>query len=86
MVVETAGFNALSALDGMGHPHSEAMRLTERFRRVDFGHMELKVTVDDPKTYTKPVTVTVSQHLLPDTDLIESFCEPGEKDRQHIGQ
>ena len=49
LVVETTGFNALSALDGMGHPHGEAMRLTERFRRVDFGHMELKITVDDPK-------------------------------------
>jgi hypothetical protein len=86
LVVETTGFNAFSLLDAMGHPHSEAMRLTERFRRVDFGHMEVKITVYDPKTYTKPVTVTVSQHLLPDTDLIESFCEPGEKDRQHLGQ
>jgi len=86
MVVETAGFNALSPLDGMGHPHSQSMRLTERLRRIDFGHMELKVTVDDPKTYTKPVTVTVTQHLLPDTDLLESFCEAGERDRPHIGQ
>jgi hypothetical protein len=83
-VIDTLGFNDKGGLDAMGHFHSENMRLTERFRRRDFGHMELQVTLDDPKTYTKPVTVTVGLRLLPDTDLIESFCSEGEKDLAHM--
>ncbi len=82
-VVETNGFNDLAALDAMGHPHSEAMKITERFRRVDFGHMNLQITVDDPVTYAKPVTISVRLGLLPDTDLIESVCEL-EKDQPHM--
>jgi len=85
MVVETAGFNDKGVLDAMGHFHSESMRLTERFRRREFGHMELAVTVDDPKTYTQPVTIKIGMRLLPDTDLIESFCSEGESDLAHIG-
>ena len=64
----------------MGHPHSDAMRLRERFHRRDFGDLEIEITIDDPKTYTKPVTIRTSQRLLPDTDLIESFCTEGETD------
>jgi hypothetical protein len=85
MVVETIGFNDKGVLDAMGHFHSESMRLTERFRRRDFGHMELAITVDDPKTYTQPVTIKTGMRLLPDTDLIESFCSEGESDLVHIG-
>jgi hypothetical protein len=84
LVVDTAGFNSLSVLDAMGHFHSEAMRVTERFHRRDFGHMDLQITVDDPKTYTKPVTISVSYRLFPDTDVIESFCSEGEQDLAHI--
>jgi len=83
-VIDTTGFNDKGGLDAMGHIHSENMHFTERFRRRDFGHMELQTTVDDPKTYTKPVTVTVTLRLLPDTDLIESFCSEGEKDLVHL--
>jgi hypothetical protein len=83
-VVNTTGFNDLSALDALGHPHSEAMRITERFRRLDFGHMQLQITMDDPATYTRPVTVSVPLRLLPDTDILESVCED-EKDQAHIG-
>jgi hypothetical protein len=84
LVVDTAGFNDRSWLDAFGHPHSESMRVTERFHRRDFGHMEVQITVDDPTMYTKPFTIKINQRLLPDTDLIESFCLENEKDRAHI--
>ena len=57
MVVETAGFNDQTWLDGSGHPHSEAMRVTERFRRVNVGRMEIEIVIDDPKAYTKPLKI-----------------------------
>ncbi len=83
-VIETVGFNDKGPLDAMGHFHSEAMRLTERIRRRDFGHMEMELTVDDPKTYTQPVTDHVNFRLLPDTELMESFCSEGEQDLAHM--
>ena len=74
LVVHSAGFNDKTWLDGSGHPHSQAMHLVERFRRRDVGHMDIEITIDDPKAYTKPLTYTQSQRLLPDTDLIEYIC------------
>jgi hypothetical protein len=74
-VVETAGVNDKFWMDTNGHPHTEALRVTERFRRKDFGHMEVEVTIDDPKAYTKPWKATIKQHLLPDTELLEFVCE-----------
>jgi hypothetical protein len=85
-VVETVGFNDKSWLDGIGHPHSEALRLTERYRRRDYGHMEMEVTMDDPKMYTKPFSIKVTQLLIPDSDIIESVCAENEKDRPHMGR
>jgi hypothetical protein len=85
-VVNTTGFNNQGWLDARGHTHSEAMRLTERFHRVDFGHMDLQITIDDPETYTRPFSVKLKQHLLPDTDLLESVCAENEKDAAHAGQ
>jgi hypothetical protein len=82
-VAETIGFNDKSWLDDPGHPHSEEMRVTERFRRPNFGRMEVQITFDDPKTYTKPWSATIPFALLPDTDLIESICE-NERDRVHM--
>lgn len=82
-VAETIGFNDLSWLDDPGHPHSDALRVTERFRRLDFGRMEMQITFDDPKTYTKPWSATIPFTLLADTELIESICE-NEKDREHM--
>jgi hypothetical protein len=82
-VVETAGFNDQTALDGMGHPHSEALRVTERFRRRDFGHLDWEMTFDDPKTYAKPFTIRVPHDLIADGDIFEMFCE-NEKDRVHM--
>jgi hypothetical protein len=84
LVVETAGFNDKTALDGMGHPHSDALRITERFRRRDFGHLDYEMTFDDPKMYTKPFTIKVPHDLLADSDLFESYCDENEKDRAHL--
>jgi hypothetical protein len=84
LAVDTIGFNDRSWLDAFGHPHSEGMRVTERFRRRDFGHMDMQVTIDDPKMYTRPFTFSVAHRLLPDTDVIEAICAENEKDRVHI--
>ena len=84
LVVDTIGFNDKSPLDAMGHFHSEAMRLAERIHRRDFGHLEMEVTVTDPKTLTQPVAVRLNYRLLPDTELIESFCSEGEQDLAHL--
>jgi hypothetical protein len=82
-VAETTGFNDQSWFDDPGHPHSDALRVTERFRRPDFGHLTVEVTIDDPKSYTKPWSVNIPFNLLPDTELIESICE-NERDHAHI--
>ena len=82
-VVDTIGFNDQTYLDDGGHPHSNALRVTERFRRRDFGHMEIQITIDDPEAYNKPWTVTIPKELMPDTDLIEWMCE-NEKDLPHL--
>jgi hypothetical protein len=75
LVVETGGFNDRGWLDIEGHPHTEALYITERFRRRDFGHMDLEVTINDPGAFTKPFSVRVDKTLVPDTDLLESVCE-----------
>jgi len=61
-----------------------APRVTERFRRRDFGHLDVQITVDDPKTFTNPFTITVTELLVPDTELLESFCAENDKDVAHI--
>jgi hypothetical protein len=84
LAVDTLGFNDRSWLDANGHPRSEAMHIVERFRRRDFGHIDLALTVDDPKVYTRPFTVKIGYRLLPDTDILESVCAENEKDRIHL--
>lgn len=84
LVVETTGINDRTWLDGAGHKHSENLRITERFHRLNFGRMELQLTLEDPQTFTKPVTVKFNLRLLPDSDLIESFCSEDEKDLSHV--
>ena len=83
-VVETSGFNDKTVLDMMGHFHSDALRVTERFRRRDFGHMEIEMTLDDPRTYTRPFTIKVPFELLADQDIFEMNCNENEKDRPHL--
>ena len=80
LVVETVGFTDRQWLDGMGHPSSERLKLIERFRRPDVGHLEIEITVDDPGAYTKPITYTPKLTLIPDEDLLEYFCADNEKD------
>ena len=83
-VVESAGFNEKTALDAFGHPHSAQLRVVERFRRRDFGHLDVEMTFDDPKMYSRPFTVRVPHNLLADADIFEMFGE-NEKDCGHIG-
>jgi hypothetical protein len=84
LVIDTVGFNDRSWLDARGTGHSEEMRIEERFRRRDFGHMDLTITITDPKTFTKPITFSVVEELLPDTDLLEHYCLENEKDDAHM--
>lgn len=83
LVVETAGFNDKTWLDLMGHPHSEALRITEKYHRRDFGHMDVEMTFDDAQMYTRPFTIKVMHELQVDGDLFEYFCTENEKDRAH---
>ena len=84
LVVDTTGFNDRGWLDAFGHSHSEALHVTERFRRRDFGHIEVQITIDDPKIYTKVFTIEVTERLLPDSDVLENFCAENEKDGTHL--
>lgn len=83
-VVETNGLNDKIWMDTNGHPITEAAHITERFRRHDYGHMDIQITIDDPKAYTKPWTITENPSLLADTELLESVCEENNKDARHI--
>jgi len=83
LVVETTGFNESAWLDGFGHPRSAAMRVTERYRRRDFGHMDLEMTFDDPTYYTRPFGFKTTLTLIPDSDVLEYVCTENEKDRVH---
>lgn len=83
-MVETAGFNGKTRLDLLGHPHGEGLRMTERYQRRDFGHMDVAVTFDDPQFYTKAFTIHYTEVLLPDTDVLEYVCNENEKDSVHI--
>ena len=73
-VVTTAGFNDKGWLDNFGKPATDALRVTERFRRKDFGHMDVEITIDDPKAYTRPWSVTLPLVLEADTELLEYIC------------
>jgi hypothetical protein len=84
LIVETAGFNDHGWVDNYGLPNTDALRVTERFRRRDFGHMDLEVTVDDPKAYAKPWTVKLAFRLLADTELLEYICSENNKDLEHL--
>jgi hypothetical protein len=84
LVVESVGFRDGTWLDRRGSPMTEAAKMTERYRRRTFGALDVEVTIDDPKAYTKPWTVTLHQLLVPDTELLEYFCNDNEKDNAHI--
>ena len=84
LVVDTKGFNGRTWLDQSGKPATDALHVVERFRRKDFGHMDIQITIDDPKAYTKPWTVTEHAHLLSDTDLLEFICNENNVDVGHL--
>lgn len=84
LVVESSGFRDLGWLDVEGSPLTDRGKIIERFRRPDYGHLEIEVTIDDPKAYTRPWTVTVYQHVLLDTELIEFVCQENDKDETHL--
>ena len=84
LVAETTGFNDTGWLDQMGHPRSEKLRVTERFLRVDFGHVQFQITFDDPQTFTKPFTLQLIMNYVPDTDVLEFVCNENERDRAHF--
>jgi hypothetical protein len=83
LVVDTRGFNGKTWLDQTGKPTSDALHVTERFRRTDFGHMEIQITIDDPKVYTKPWQVKEQASLMPDSEIFESACE-NNRDLEHL--
>jgi hypothetical protein len=80
LVVDSRGFNGRVWLDQLGKPSTEALHVTTRFLRKDFGHMDIQITIDDPKAYTKPWGTTVGATLLPNTELMEFICLENEKD------
>jgi hypothetical protein len=86
LVVETVGFNDKTWLDLIGHPHSEALRVVERYRRLDFGHMDVEMTFEDPPMYSRPFTIKITQELQADSDILENFCNENEKDHAHAVQ
>ena len=85
-VVQTVGFNDRSWIGRPGYPATEALRVTERYRRRDFGHIDLQMTFDDPKAFTRPWTVTTELLFDADTELLEFVCNENEKSRQHFVQ
>ena len=84
LVVESRGFNGKAWLDQLGRPSTDALHVTERFRRKDFGHLDIQVTIDDSKAYTKPWTVTYSATLLPEGELMEFICNENNRDIPHL--
>jgi hypothetical protein len=85
LVIESSGFNDKTWLDGVGHPRSEAHRMTERIRRPDFGHLNIQITFDDPKYYEKPWTTSVTLELYAEGEPLEKICLENEKDLAHLG-
>ena len=87
LVVETTNFRGderAGWLDVNGSPYTEALKMTERFRRPNFGTLEIDVTIDDPKAYTKPFTVRVNQRIMVDQEMIEFICNENEQSSKHL--
>jgi hypothetical protein len=84
LVVESAGFNDRTWLDRAGHPHSENLRVTERLRRVDFGHMQMQITYDDPETLSRPLTFSLAVNYAADTDMLENVCNESDRNKIHM--
>lgn len=83
-IVESGGFNGRPWLDQAGYPATTALKLTERFRRRDFGHIDLEMIIEDPKMYTRPWSVFAELIFQADTELLEFICEENERDYKHM--
>jgi hypothetical protein len=84
LVVETIGFRDMGWLDEEGTVITSTGKVTERIRRLNYGTLEIEITVDDPKAFTKPWTVKLNQHLMPDTELIEFVCQENNRSLPHL--
>jgi hypothetical protein len=84
LVIESVSFNDRTWLDDDGHPHTEALRVTERLRRADLGHMEIVRTLADPGAFVEPWTVPVKLELYADNEQLEYVCNENERDRPHL--
>src|SRR4029077_9919481 len=84
LVVTTTGFNDRTWLDTAGHPQTESLRITERMRRRDLGHMDFEYTVEDPKVFKRPITIKINRQLAPDEDLREDVCVELNKSAGHL--
>ena len=84
LVVDTIGLRDDTWIDWNGSVLTEAAKVREEIRRPDFGHLEIRVTVDDPKAYTKPWTVTLKQRIVVDTELIDEICLENEQSLKHM--
>jgi hypothetical protein len=82
-VVQSVGFNDRGWLDVGGNPQTESLKLTERYHRPDFGHLQLDVTFDDPKVFTQPFTLHMDKTYTADTEILEDVCE-NERDSGHL--
>ena len=86
LVVQTIGLRDRMWLDATGNPLTDAARITERFHRPDFGHLDVAITVEDPKAYTQPFTITLHQVIKLDTDLLDYVCSENEKDAGRLSK
>jgi hypothetical protein len=84
LVVQTNGLREGTWLDRNGSPISDAAKMTERYRRVNFGRLNIELTIDDPKVYTRPWTVTLVQRIVLDTELLDYHCNDNEKSAPHM--
>jgi hypothetical protein len=84
LVVQTNGLREGTWLDRNGSPISEAAKMTERFRRVSYGRLDIDLTIDDAKVYTRPWTITLTQKIVLDTDLLDYHCTDNERDARHM--
>jgi hypothetical protein len=84
LAVQTTGFKEGTWLDRSGSPLTENAKITERFRRVNFGRLEIVITVDDPKAYTAPWSVTLNQSILLDSEMLSYICLENEKSVSHL--
>jgi hypothetical protein len=84
LVVDSIGFRDGQWLDMAGTPMTDAAKVRERIRRPDFGHLEVEITVDDAKAYTKPWTVSFKQNIVLNTELVDEMCIENEKSNKHM--